>query len=1214
MVQFINDFALKVIVMVLYLLYMPFIVGFEDVYHIPLDSTLPILHSFGALSIYSQLFTASNGLRMLYLTSPVTVKNCTNLSLQIGWSISKGSSSMNYAQLDSNSCTPLSCFASQRVLEDALFTLALQSNGAVTACPASFIIDESVTLALSSNIFVEMKVVMDEENGRKGFQIRISASLSVTNLLASAIEVDLHESIETQAVEKVFYLKSSESLSCAAFPPSKAIFMSLKLLTSYASSSVPHPLWIAPITKDCPCYNSHIDIPTLNGSNLRLNVNIELVGNIRRISVYVPYWILSFSSFPLRFRHDIDTEAAEGNRVLVNGKDDLAAGQFEPLHIESEALRGLCSELSTSEAVNFTADKRETIGLQSSNLVLAQLGYTNSDEGGTVLSFQSQRSYWSRGMCLDYEGPMELDLNAPSDNTSSSSSLFSWFPSLSRKTIPLALLPRGGLNFPFHRTRLLVVTDRVLLLNLTGRAVEVRQASSALTVRIEAGGRHSLNFEHAFDHSRLQFRLGCAGWEEWSGFVPISSQEDFTLQLQSSLHFDDGKSRKVCYLHIVVAIVKSCTRITLVQSDIPPFRVENLTTASLLLSQFSSSSAPITLPSNHSCGFAWQDGVKTSTKKLLVIEDGCTRRKIASLSLEGPCQMISEDTAVTIETFHSTLLVKVMSSLELSKRTTSSASTTTAALPRFEGALYLPHLSFSFFLHADEPRPLSLSIYSAQLKFTLMEDGVQEGGFAIDSVSLTNHTLNANISNMLTMKPTSAPSGQLVAIEFLIKRDSYSGNIGRISLHMSPLYISIHGADVLALASQFQAQYMIASLSGITHSSLIIDTKQEGGLDEALLIALQGLQRLQARQTAASLVYIKEIFISKIHTILSIDSLVASNIQPPSTLLPKGVFALILMLCNILTQLDSSYLAFSKLKLTNVYNTQQGIAKLLLAHYNAQAAVNAMLLLGSLSIFGSPVQSVTIIVGAWQDLLSAFSLSHTPLANVKSFIVRSSALFSASAGTFVLSMTRILEAFSTGLLLSLENEGVFDAIIKGYERKGIGGAILGVAATTLRLGASPLTTMLGLVTQTGEQVSSSLIPAHLRYLMPVAVTTLDVIEDDDDDDDDDDDEMNGGGGGGTDEAKERPVFRGRGYGLQQNQRVILSSDGFVQILEYDGDNHVKKRRNLAMISEIVKVEMRVDLCFPSEEQRRASKSTVSYSLVLSLSEHAFKTTRYISIP
>ncbi|CAM9268648.1 unnamed protein product, partial [Laminaria digitata] len=170
---------------------------------------------------------------------------------------------------------------------------------------------------------------------------------------------------------------------------------------------------------------------------------------------------------------------------------------------------------------------------------------------------------------------------------------------------------------PFGRTKVVALTPRYVLVNATGRALEVQQAGLGEDVepfkicsdaraafhwrRAGAGGWFGGPAVAGAKDRRLVVRFCGQGWD-WSGEVLPESSEESTLRVRN------GQTREVAFVRVGVSKKDSSVHLVF-RNELPsfaPYRIDNFSLAMLRLRQVGGNVAETLMP-YQTCPYSWDE-------------------------------------------------------------------------------------------------------------------------------------------------------------------------------------------------------------------------------------------------------------------------------------------------------------------------------------------------------------------------------------------------------------------------------------------------------------------------------------------------------------------------------------------------------------------------------------------------------------------------------
>ncbi len=413
----------------------------------------------------------------------------------------------------------------------------------------------------------------------------------------------------------------------------------------------------------------------LSGQVLGVSVEVTIhEAMAQQVAVFVPYWVVNTTDLPLQYAHDvIDLH----DKAKLGMQDGLLAGQrhlpvrkqgdglpvpssagtvfghgpspfsFGRLSSMGQACRGLgLSALlppPTSEAERLLTRAKE-------QLVMAGYTSTASSPGVTRLRMRLQGGGpapgpWSRGFALPpategLVGFFELRDHVPAAGLAARFG-FSFGskggaaagaggggkgrrrqePRVSNLGFGLSVAQRGA-GGAFHRTRVLTVAPKFLLVNAFGKPLEVKQDGTTEDSAVPAVALATTDQPTPFywaergGFQHLRVRLCEFGWE-WSGrFVPDVGG-DVTLALRHTHH----EAKYLMQVRITMQGASYVIRFRREPPSFSPYRIENRTLGNVWFVQTGldgvhSEHEPEVLLPYHACTYSWDEPLLEHTLEL----------------------------------------------------------------------------------------------------------------------------------------------------------------------------------------------------------------------------------------------------------------------------------------------------------------------------------------------------------------------------------------------------------------------------------------------------------------------------------------------------------------------------------------------------------------------------------------------------------------------
>ena len=478
------------------------------------------------------------------------------------------------------------------------------------------------------------------------------------------------------------YLASGDSLSTVEFGCTDDLFMCLRLQkTSTTNSSWSSPAHILGCDDDFHTDKNIAEAEILfeNGSSLFLNIEVINKNGVREIAVYVPYWLVTSSDYPVAFQHDISNNS---QHYRLNGIDKLCADQFfydrdyidtfnprqenenqslaktvpfklgpegdccgllDVVPVISKLPSKGCSKQNMkpnyaiwNSETSYSSDKYlSTFVDQESSYKLVHFSYSKKGKEIEGMDFGSVRlsvdgSGWSTPIFLDKVDSTNVEV------FSGRSWFKTWLASVRSRAAARSVnekwehledidkpcgenedLDRAysfGITvvpaeYPFHRTKIVLVVDQYVLVNNTGQPLQMLQKNSSNVVSISSHGSLALSW-HSNGCRFIQLRLDRHGWK-WSGELDPTREGDTSLRLKN-----DNDST---VYFILVHVYKRGSRVFVALKGgekIATYRIENHTIRKVRLQQLGVNDVSTTLLQYHTCLYSWDEPLKEQKFKL----------------------------------------------------------------------------------------------------------------------------------------------------------------------------------------------------------------------------------------------------------------------------------------------------------------------------------------------------------------------------------------------------------------------------------------------------------------------------------------------------------------------------------------------------------------------------------------------------------------------
>ena len=225
-------------------------------------------------------------------------------------------------------------------------------------------------------------------------------TVTVTNLLACSIEVELLRRPTDETEEKIV-IAPAQRISSEAFLPESELHLFLKLHLPGRPS----------LFKACRIDGStgeEFEVTFLaellfaNGARMNVNVEVEFTNVSRNVTLFVPFWIVSLSRHVISYSY----EEPEEESARWNCRDGVAADQFYTrVEVSSLAFGDLFKD-------------RKSVSV-------AHVGQLNEDLHSARVSLRANESNFSRSFPLAYNGPIAIDVTSAEDRKLRSS-ILSW--------------------------------------------------------------------------------------------------------------------------------------------------------------------------------------------------------------------------------------------------------------------------------------------------------------------------------------------------------------------------------------------------------------------------------------------------------------------------------------------------------------------------------------------------------------------------------------------------------------------------------------------------------------------------------------------------------------------------------------------------------------------------------------------------------------------
>lgn len=286
------------------------------------------------------------------------------------------------------------------------------------------------------------------------------------------------------------------------------------------------------------------------GPVLKAVAELAWDGRMRVLSVYVPFWLLNATTMGISYAHEKESTAEgllAGQRGSKGGPSSTAIlpSSEHPLSTQPSRPKGLLALLEAPPGAQSRTDV--LVSRAQDHLIMA---------GFSSYSAKARQSFTRLRIRLDETAPwskpftllpgaseglvttLELEDRPPPGALRSA-----WSKATRTKPRParalglsVSMWSAGGV---FHRTRIVTVSPRLILVNAFGRGLEVRQDVEQASGLAEAGitlftaQRAPLYWADGRGPRFLRVRIREFGWE-WSGKFSPDVEGDTTLRLRNT--------------------------------------------------------------------------------------------------------------------------------------------------------------------------------------------------------------------------------------------------------------------------------------------------------------------------------------------------------------------------------------------------------------------------------------------------------------------------------------------------------------------------------------------------------------------------------------------------------------------------------------------------------------------------------------------------------
>ena len=374
-----------------------------------------------------------------------------------------------------------------------------------------------------------------------------------------------------------------------------------------------------------------------NGAQLVVQTQMQGRHGMRSIDVWVPFWIVSYSSHALHYQHH-----PKHDDDVLNGRDGLCPDQcvVGPIDgpamggVEVAALEQMSSAYNRDDVLSFAGEEMRSYGAGSGlsgmegwgeedrvggkpyQLMICGYSTTNSTDNGegceAHLRMRVEEFPWSSSIMLSStksasSGTVNLTAKSSSKNAgrSTASKLFGsidpFGTPLVSDQITNFVMTKKSMTGPFQKTTLVVVMDQFVAINLMGQPIRIKQFGCNNTYELGDGDEVSLSWRIDKDQL-LQIRLAAHDWQ-WSGRISTKARCSSTILLRQK-----REEEAVFLVECSTVACSGCTYFIFRAANIvAPYRIENRTNTAIRFHQMDCPDRITTLRPFHACSYAWEE-------------------------------------------------------------------------------------------------------------------------------------------------------------------------------------------------------------------------------------------------------------------------------------------------------------------------------------------------------------------------------------------------------------------------------------------------------------------------------------------------------------------------------------------------------------------------------------------------------------------------------
>jgi SHR-binding domain of vacuolar-sorting associated protein 13 len=343
-----------------------------------------------------------------------------------------------------------------------------------------------------------------------------------------------------------------------------------------------------------------------------------------KLVFFAQYWLENHTGLPLLFKYmenelnyDIISLPYVIEGVYIEERNEKKKGQLNSMFAAFGEKLDIDEEEDIKPWMRYKTDKKIGLGSLLNDEEV-------SDEGqGTIRMFSSDisnpikgfvsiklaNSSWSKVFRLvGNEGKKDL-------LTVSGHSIQAFEESKSRRScIYEVAMTMQIAEDPFSRTKIIRFTSRFVMINKMPSVLLISQHEPNLDLsgvcRLIPNERSAYHWTDQLKSRSICVRPESYGWQ-WSGHFYIEGPDDFVMRIRN-IH-----THEEILIHITITLEDSTLHIIYQDiSHMPPYRIENLSMETLLISQINSKVSDKILKPFEVCGYAWDE---PTLKKILKV-------------------------------------------------------------------------------------------------------------------------------------------------------------------------------------------------------------------------------------------------------------------------------------------------------------------------------------------------------------------------------------------------------------------------------------------------------------------------------------------------------------------------------------------------------------------------------------------------------------------